>query len=472
VTWGGGSRDPNGLFSLETFMIHPTQLGPLTLRRFCLSAAIALSVASFMTQVSVADEKLPATAKPATAADAMAALNLLTLPAFKGAVEPVNRTVGHMSYNAPGDPQAAFEFHRQQLLKQKWIELPGSAVTDQYASGMFTRHGFLASLSASPLGEPEMVNVALILHGNVDLQKLPIPTDLKPVYVGPQVAMYSSDVPVELTIAACHKLLLAQGWLPYGQAGDSQFFRQNAIRLTANIAAAPAQMGKTMVSYSAEQLSAEVPAPVENVQLQYSDSTKQVLFDTQESEDAIEEFYRTTLTKQGWKATTDKPFAIDWKRGLIFRNKAMDMLELEMYEVEDEKVLRVTVRHYTAAEQEAIEQAADAALAAKQNSPMPKLEKIKITIPSGADVTEITEKTLEFTVATGQGKAAAAAIRQALSDAEWKEHVTTADDTLGVIEFTKGEQKLSLHYVDPGFIPAEITIKGSGVELEKVVGKK
>ena len=35
-----------------------------------------------------------------------------------------------------------------------------------------------------------------------------------------------------------------------------QFFKQNAVLLTANISAAPAQMGKTMVSYSCVQLSA------------------------------------------------------------------------------------------------------------------------------------------------------------------------------------------------------------------------
>lgn len=418
-----------------------------------------------------AADKTPAS-KVATAADAMQALNLMTLPAFKGAVEPINRTIGHMSYNAPSDPKAAFEFHRQQLLKQKWTELPGSTVTDQYASGSFTHNGFVVSLSTSPLGEPGKVNVALMLHGNVDLQKLPIPADLKPVYVGPQVAMYSTDVPVEMTTAACHKLLLDQGWIPYGKAGDTQFFRQNAVRLTANISVAPAQMGKTMVSYSAEQLSAEVPAPVENVQLQYSDATKQILFDTKESEDAIEEFYRKTLTKEGWKATTDKPFSIDWKHGLIFRNKAMDMLELEMYEVKDEQVLRVTVRHYTAAEQEAIEKALAAAIEAKKNKPMPKLGKVKITVPAGAEMTEITEKRLEFTVATGKGKAAVTTIRKALTDAGWEETVTTADDTLGVIDFKKADQEISLNYVDPGFIPAEITIRGSGVELEKVVGKK
>ncbi len=434
--------------------------------------AVALSVACLTPNASSAADKAPAVAKPATVADAMRELDLLTLPTVKGTIEPVNRSVGRISYNAPSDCKAAFEFHRQGLLKQKWTELPGSSVTDQYASGSFTREGFVASLSATPLGDPGTVNVSLMLHGNVDLQKLPKPADLKPVYVGPQVAMYSTEVSVEKTTEACRKLLLAEGWLPYGVAGDTRFYKQNAVRLTAYISAAPAQMGKTSVSFSAEQLSADVPAPAENVQLQYSDSTKEVLFDTHDSEDAIEAYYRKILAESGWEATTEKPFQIDWKHGLIFRNKAKEMLELEMYEVKDEKVLRVIVKHQTAAEIAAIEKALAEKMAATKDTPEPKLTKVMITVPAVADVTEATAKTLEFTLPSGQAKAAAAAIRKALLADEWKETVTTADAMLGLIEFKKGELEISLNYIDPGFIPAEFTIQGSGVELEKVAGKK
>lgn len=410
--------------------------------------------------------------KVATVADALKELNLLTLPIVKEATEFVNRTVGSLSYNAKTDLKTVFEFHRKQLLKAKWSELPGTAVTDQYASGTFSHNGFLASLTASPTGEAGQVNVSLQLHGNVDLQKLPLPSNLKVVYVGPQVAMYSSEETVEKTVATAHKLLQDNGWLPYGKAGDVQFFRQNAVILTANISAAPAQMGKTMLSFSTQQISAEIPAPIENVQLQYSDSTKQILFDTKQSEDDIEKFYRETLAKQGWKATTEKPFSIDWKHGLIFLNEAKDMLELEMYGVKDEGVLRVTVRHYTKVERDVIEAEIKKALEAKKNKPMPKLATVKIPFPAGAKSEETTEKNLEFTVPTGKGKSAAAAIRKVLTDAGWKESVLSADDTLGVIEFKKEDLEISLNYVDPGFIPAEITVSGTGVKLEKETGKK
>ena len=437
-----------------------------------LALAILSSGVLCSERASAADKPVVATSKPATVAEAGQALNFMVLPVLKGAVEPINRTVARISYNAPSDCKAAYEFHRQGLLKQKWTEQPGSTVTDEYASGMFTKEGFVASMSAMPVGEPGKVNVMILLHGNVDLSKLPRPADLKPVYVGPQVAMYSTEVAVEKTTEACHKLLLAQGWLPYGKAGETQFYKQNAIRLTAYISATADPMPKTSVSFSTEQLSADVPAPVETVQLQYSDSTKQVLFDTKDSEDAIEKFYRETLAKAGWKATTDHPFKVDWKRELIFINAAKDILSLKMYEVEDEKVLRVTVQHQTAAEVAAMAKAFADELAAKKNKPVPKLGKVQITLPAGAELTEITEKSLEFTVASGKGKAVAAAIRKSLTDAGWKESVTTADDMIGVIQFKMGEQKISLDYVDPGFIPAEITIRGTGVELEKGTGKK
>lgn len=405
--------------------------------------------------------------KPATVAAAMQAIDLTKLPVVTGSKEPINRSVGSLSYTAPGDCKAAFEFHRAQLKKLKWSEQPDAMVTDMYASGMYTRDGFLVSLSTNPQGEPNKSSVTITLHGNVDLSKLPKPKGLETLYVGPQVAMYTTKTDVKETAAECRKLLLAQGWQVYGDAGDSQFYKQNAIRLLVNVAAAPAQMGKTSVSFSAEQLSADIPAPVDTVQLQYSDSTKEVLFDTKSSEDDIEKFYRTTLTKLGWEATTDKPFSIDWKHGLIFRSKAKEMLSLEMYTVKDENVLRVKMRYQTAEEVAAEEKRFQEAMAAKKNTPAPKVGKVKIEAPEGAEFTEVNAKQLEFTYTAGKAKAAATAIRKKLKDAGWKESVAVDDAMAGQFTLEMGEAEITIQYIDTGVLPAEITIRGSGIELER-----
>ena len=204
------------------------------------------------------------------------------------------------------------------------------------------------------------------------------------------------------TTDACRKLLVAQGWQPYGKAGDTLFFKQNAIRLTVSIMAAPALGGKTTVSLSSEQLSADLPAPSDTVQLQYADSTKQILFDTKESEDAIVAFYRKSLGSIGWKATTDNTLKIDWKNVLIFRNAAKDMLTLEMYPVKDENVLRVTLKHQSAAEVAAIEKHLDEQAAAAKNKKEMPLPKVTIALPSGVKLIEQTASRLEFTVVAGR----------------------------------------------------------------------
>jgi hypothetical protein len=458
-------------------MIAFIGFGRLSVSRWWMAMAFVLSGTLVVEQASAADEKGTGAGagKPATVIEAVRVLDLTTFPLLKGAKEPVNRSVARLSYTAPSDCKTAFEFQRKALASQKWTELPGSNATAEYANGTFTRAGFVASMSVSPLGDPKqpgMVNVSLMLHGNVDLKKLPIPADLKPTYVGPQVAMYSTDVSVEKTAEACRKLLLAQGWQPYGKAGDTQFFKQNAIRLTSYITAAPALKGKTSVSFSAEQLSADVPAPAETVQLQYSDSTKQILFDTKDTEDGIVAFYRKTLGSAGWKATTDNTIKVGFKNVMIFRNTPQDLFELEMYEMKEEQVLRVTLKHQSAAEVAAIEKRLDEAVAAKKSKKEPPLTKVKIVLPPGAKLTEEAKTRLEFTVGAGKAKVAAESIRKGLRDAGWKEVVTTADAMVGEIAFTKDNQELTLSYVDTGFMPAEFTIRGTRVELEKATAGK
>ena len=116
-----------------------------------------------------------------------------------------------------------------------WKELPNTSVTSQGASGMFSRAGFVVSISAFPAGEPGMLRIALQNHGNVKLSRLPIPPNAKPVYVGDATAMYVTDGAVPAVADAVRKMLLAEGWTPYGSAGDSSYYKQNAVRIGATV---------------------------------------------------------------------------------------------------------------------------------------------------------------------------------------------------------------------------------------------
>ena len=118
---------------------------------------------------------------PATVEQAARVLDLSTFPLMDGAKSAESRHVANLSYVAPGDAKKALEFHRKAFFAQGWKELPNSSVSDQSASAMFSRDGFVVSLSVIPY-EATGVSVRLQNLGNVKPGKLPIPPNAKPVY--------------------------------------------------------------------------------------------------------------------------------------------------------------------------------------------------------------------------------------------------------------------------------------------------
>ena len=80
---------------------------------------------------------------PATVEQAARVLDLSTFPLMDGAKPLESPQVANLFYLATGDVKTAFEFNRKALVAQGWKELPNSSVTDQSASGMFSRSGFV-----------------------------------------------------------------------------------------------------------------------------------------------------------------------------------------------------------------------------------------------------------------------------------------------------------------------------------------
>ncbi len=285
---------------------------------------------------------------PATVAEAAQFLDLETFPVLPSAEKVNSRLLANLSYSAPGDVKSAFDFQRKALAERHWKELPNGSVNDQAASSTFARNGFTVSVSVYPSGAPNQVSVTLTNLGNVALEKLPVPTGAKPLYAFPAAVAYTTDASVESVASDCAKALAAQGWEPYGKAGDAFFFKRNAVRLQARIASAPAQGNKTALTYSEELLSADLPAPENAIDVRYADVTKTLSFDSPGPRDAIFSFYRKKLAETKWEATTDNSISIDRKFIMIFRNPAKDMLTLETIPVDD--IFRVALKHQSAAE--------------------------------------------------------------------------------------------------------------------------
>ncbi|HMC11041.1 MAG TPA: hypothetical protein VKH44_07115, partial [Pirellulaceae bacterium] len=252
-------------------------------------------------------------------------IDLSTFPLMPGAKEPGRRVVASLGYEATGDVKAVFEFQRRSLLERNWKELSEPQIYEQSASGQFGKGGYHVSVSIFPRGEPGQVSVHLQNHSNLNLRKLPVPPGAKLQYAFPAVASFETAAAVEETTDAVRKLLLDQGWQPYGSAGDVMSFKQNAVHLDARVLAPPAQPGKTVIDYSAVQMSADLPAPVDAEHVQYADQLKQLNMHALGTPDDVAAYYQATLAPIGWKSTTEKPVKDGVESFMIFRNPEKEL---------------------------------------------------------------------------------------------------------------------------------------------------
>ena len=414
---------------------------------------------------------------PATVEQVARILDLSTFPLMDGAKSAESRHVANLSYVAPGDANKALEFHRKAFVAQGWKELPNSTVSDQSASAMFGRDGFVVALSVIPF-EANGVSVRLQNLGNVKPGKLPVPPGSKPVYVGDATAMYSTDAAVPATADAIRNVFVAQGWVPYGKAGDSDFFKKNAILATATVSSAPAQGGKTAIQYTNQLISSDIPAPQGVEDLRYVDEPPELTFATT-NQDTVVDFYRTTLATTGWKSTMDKMVDVDEKPTMIFRNPAKDMLTLSITGVHDGKLLG-SVRFQSAAEIAELDRrikeeapklrAAAEAKAAKEAAELAernKVPKIAVTLPVDAKDVKQTKDEIKFAIAKGKAKAAVESLRAQFRDAGWKEDVASLERMAGTLLLSKGDgQSVTISYSDTGFMPSEVSVSAMRAELE------
>ena len=346
---------------------------------------------------------------------------------------------------------------------------------------MFSRSGFVVFVPVTPNGDGSL-HVRLQNQGNVKPGKLPVPANAKPVYVGDSTAMYSTEATVAATAEACRNLFVAQGWVPYGDAGDSAMFKQNANLVTATVSSAPAQGGKTMIQYSNQLISADIPAPQGVEDLRYGDEPPELTFGTTQNQDAIVDFYRKTLAAAGWKSTMDKLVDVDEKPTMIFRNPAEDMLTLSMSGARggnlgvsvrfqsgaeiaerDRKRKEAAPKLRAAAEAKAANEAKEAAELAEKN----KVPKVAVTLPTDAKDVKQTNDSIKFVVGKGKAKAAVEALRKQFRDVGWKEDVASLERMAGTLLFSKGDgQRVNITYSDTGFMPSEVSVSAMRVEFE------
>lgn len=422
--------------------------------------------------------------EPATVAGAARAINLETFPLMPGGVSKAPRRLANLGYTARSDTRGAFAFQKKALEERGWKELPRGYQSDQACSGTFGKDGFTVSVSTSPAygpGAAGLVDIRLANHGNVDVSKLPVPPGSKPLYSFPTTTAYVTEKTVKETSEAIRALLTAEGWAPYGHAGDSLFFKKNAVKLSAWPSVAPAQGGKTVIQLSTELMSVDLPAPASLLTAAYADTTKALSLEVDMKSDALAAFYQEALGKAGWKATTDKPVKIDFRDMMIFRNDAKDIATLKMHEFEGR--LRANIDQKTAVEFEedirlaAAEEAkrmADSAEYTKKAAEKAAKDRVKVAInvPAGAKDVERSKDKVEFKLAAGEAMAAVQAIHAALVKDGWKGKTPKFDPLAGTSTLgKKAGVSLVIVYVDTGLDDASVLISAFGADITEAKAK-
>ncbi len=417
---------------------------------------------------------------PATVAEAAKAIDLETFPLMPGGASNSPRRLANLDYKTRSDARAAFAFQKKTLEERGWKELAGGYLTDQFCSGTFGKDGFTVSVSTGPASGPDgagLVDIRLASHGNVDLSKLPIPPGSKLLYSFPTATAYVTEKSVRETSAALNILLTAKGWAPYGNAGDSMYFKKNAVRLSAWPSVAPAQGGKTVIQFAAMLMSADLPAPPGFLAAAYADVTKALSVQVDMTPKALAAFYKEALGKAGWKSTTEQPITIDFREMMIFRNDAKDIATLMMNKFEGK--LMANLDHQTsaeyaealrAAEAEYAKRKAESAQYAKIAAEKAAKDRVTVTIvvPDGAKALKRTNDLVEFKLATGKAMAVVQAIHATLVKDGWKGKAPKFEPLAGSAALEKkAGSSLVIFYVDTGLGDAEVTVSSFGADIEE-----
>ena len=429
-----------------------------------------MGILSLAGNVTAQPAVVPRSTGAATAKQAAAVLDLSKFPLYRPDGEANARVIASQSYSAQGSVKEVADAIGRALGKSGFKTLEGATVTEDYANAQYTKEGFIVNLSVFPGSKPGVVSVALNNQGNVDLKQLPVPAGSKQLYAFPSMVSYETGLSAADATKECLRLLQGAGWERFGETTASFFVKSNAVKVQVSVTEMPGQEGKSSIQFTCEQMSADLPAPPDVVFLQYSDSTGNMLLDSPKPQEELVQYFKASLGKSGWKATTENPVRIKFRDHLIFRNDAKEYIEIEFYQVDANT--RASLKYQTAEQFAALEKKAEEQIASavqkKQMAENAKPPVLAIKTPANAKVTERNAQSLEFAIASGKAKAAVDQWLVVMQADGWNKETQVDTKDASHHDLTKGSVKITVTHIDPGFIPGSITITALGnVQLQE-----
>lgn len=427
-----------------------------------LSAACLLSVSPAL----IAQDQVPATAKQAAEVLDLTRMKLVEPNEESKEASVLTRGITTLNYQAKGSVEKIAQAIQKALTADGWKALDGASINESYASTALQKKGFTVNLSVMPGGKPNEAQVYLVHLGNVDFNKLPLPTGAKILYSMPSMVMFETEKPPKETNEAVRSALLKKGWEPFGDTTASFYLRKNAVRLQIITSPSPTDPKKSMVQISSELMAADFPSLTEVENLQYSPVPTQLSFDLPLSKSEAVQVLGAKLTAMGWKPTTEEPVKMDFRDNWIFRNDSKELTELEISEVEGKTRIRWV--YQTASQADAVNQMVEAQVAeklaekkAKQDAEMKRkanASAIVIEPLAGLKVDKESEKEIVFSSKSGAArKPLLEWIKKRQADG-WELETLVDAKEAGEWKLTKDDVELQISLLDPGFIPGAVTI--------------
>ncbi len=174
-------------------------------------------------------------------------------------------------------------------------------------------------------------------------------------------------------------------------------------------------------------------------------------------------FFKDELGEKGWQATTDNPIEISFHETLIFRNKAKELIEVDFQEVDGHWNCEARYQNaYQFAETEKqVKQEIEAAKKTQAEMDERKKNPPKIQLPKvdGSKIEDQSDARIEYTLKSGAGKSAALKMVEQLEKLGWSSQKDIDTKEVGNYTLKKDDAQLVINFVDPGFIPATITVQ-------------
>lgn len=297
---------------------------------------------------STGDEKPTPPGPPATLKQALAVVDLSTLPVPDGAIYMTRSPVLSHYTLAKGDINKAVDLYRSRLSEMGWKPSPEAGLTVINKHGgqlVFVKQGFFlyAAIGVSPADGN--LNAVLFHVGNVDARTLPRPAGADvSTSSTPQRIIYATNLKLDDVKKYLREEMKKAGWreaqrpaikgVPPEKSGQDKELYFLIAGIKNEILLVP-EDDKVQVYSTVGMLQEQLPIPPEAIGLEFEEQPLSLYYYTKTDLDAVVKYCQKELADMGWKLREGAGKVADKAATLAFDSPGREPLRLECLRAKD-----------------------------------------------------------------------------------------------------------------------------------------